>query len=296
MQNYFYIRKSCPVCSSIEKKIIVSIPFTDDKVWCFLDDYYESRIPKNILVNGRYVVAQCRNCGLLFQEQVLTDDNLVLLYENWISAEDSLNKKLMADLNLFKKYAFEIEGIAKRIKKRPYEINVLEYGMGWGYWTNLAKAFGFNVCGVELSETRSQFAQKNGIKILKTLSGEKKGTFDYIYSNQVFEHLINPRKVLQELTGVLSRHGIIHIQVPDGRMVPKRLLLTDFKIEKAVHPLEHINCFNRNSLMVLAKTAGLKLVAPIYRPDFSGVKPLVKSNLRYFYDLFFSTQVFLSKS
>ncbi len=128
------------------------------------------------------------NCGLLFQEYILNDFNMFLLYEKWISAENSLNKKRFADIRLFKRYAFEIEGICAFLKKKPHQINVLEYGMGWGFWSNLVKAFNFNVAGFEVSKIRIDFARRNGLRIIDDVSREESDGYDYIYADQVFEH------------------------------------------------------------------------------------------------------------
>ena len=75
----------------------------DDKVWPFLESYYEGRIPKKRVESDSFSVASCNDCDLLFQEYILNNSNMALLYEEWISAEDSLDKKRYANMSLFKR-------------------------------------------------------------------------------------------------------------------------------------------------------------------------------------------------
>lgn len=92
MNKNFITRDKCPVCKSDNHKLIFTYPFSDEKIWSFLDRYYGGRIPKEKM-DSDYCIVKCNKCGLLFQKHILNESNMFLLYEKWISAEDSLNKK-----------------------------------------------------------------------------------------------------------------------------------------------------------------------------------------------------------
>ena len=118
-----------------------------------------------------------------------------------------------------------------------------------------------------------------------------------IYSNQAFEHLSCPRETLQKRAGLLSENEVVHIQVPNGKGMEKELQGHAWKAKKdALHPLEHINFFSRETLKILAKQAGLSLLPPVYRPRLTGIKPFVGGLIRYLQDSRYSTQVYLKKS
>jgi len=222
---------------------------------------------------------------------------MYLLYEEWISPEKSRHKKLFADISLYKQYAVEVESISAFIHKKPHEINVLEYGMGWGHWSNMAKAYNYNVTGVEISKRRQAFAQKTNLRVIGETVREESGTYDYIYSNQVFEHVPDPNVTIKELGRLLRKNGIIHIKVPTGRGLEKDLKNPNWKAKKdAIHPLEHINCFNRKSLKVLAKKAGLALHPPLYRTRGTSAKFIFTRNKKYLYERYWSTKVYMIKS
>ena len=277
--------------------MLLSVPFTDDRIWKFLSSYYEGRIPREKMEDHNYNIVKCKVCQLIFQEFILSPSNMYLLYEEWISAEKSLKKKKFADIDLFVRYAFEVENICRILKKKPNEINVLDYGMGWGYWSAMAKAFGLRVVGVEISKRRIDFATKNGLKFVQDISQEPNESFNYIHINMVFEHLANPKEVLNELTRVLSPQGIIYIRIPNDRSLQKKLRNPNWKAEKdAIQPLEHINCFNRKSLKIMANQAGLKLIAHPYNIKINSLHQIFKNNARYIYDLLLSTKLYFVKT
>lgn len=272
MSENFRRRDVCPVCESGNKEIILSVSFADERVWSYLNAFFGGRVPKEIMKDDQYAVVRCTSCGLVYQEYILNDRNMNLLYEEWISPEESLQKKKSADIRLFTRYAREIENISLALGKKPSETNVLEYGSGWGYWSNLAQAFGFDITGVELSKTRQEFARKNGLRILEDTLQANNDSYDYIYSNQVFEHLSHPGKVIKELARVLRRGGIIHLQVPNGKGVVKRLRNPKWKPQNdAIAPLDHINCFGPRSFKALADQAGLVLSHSLHWPRFSSM-------------------------
>lgn len=197
---------------------------------------------------------------------------------------------------MFNNYAFEMEGICKILNKKPYEINVLEFGMGWGFWSNVAKAFNFNVAGVEISEVRTEYAKKRGLMVIKNISKEKNESYDYIYADQVFEHIPNPGEVIRNLARILKKGGIIHIKLPNGHKIERKLIKTNWEAQReAIHPLEHINCYNRKSLKILAEQANLTLVLPPHFPKKVWIKSLFKNQLVYIYYIFYSTPVYFKK-
>lgn len=133
--------------------------------------------------------------------------------------------------------------------------------MGWGFWCLMAKAHGYNVCGIEMSKSRIDYARNNGIHVYDNLSKIDKA-FDFIYSNQVFEHVSDPVGSLQMLVKHLKDDGIMKISVPNGISVVKENFTSNWQASKnAIHPLEHINCFNNSTLKLLADKSNLKYLS-----------------------------------
>ena len=179
--------------------------------------------------------------------------------------------------------------------KDPSSLSILDFGMGWGAWALMAKAFGCDSFGSELSAERIQHARSNGIKVI-SWDEIPQNRFDFINTEQVFEHIPEPLETLRHLGSGLKTDGILKISVPFADDIERRLSLMDWKSSKGssnslnpVAPLEHINFFRRQSLSKMAGLAGFEeLLIPIktqiqYATKWHGAKKIAKNILSPFY-------------
>ncbi len=287
-------RHACSLCGSTDKSSLLSKPFFDESVWNFLETYYENRIPKEIFKGEVFEIFKCQNCGFIWQAGHLNEALMSELYGSWISTKDSLAKK-QNNLNGFAfGYVAEASAIASLIKKAPSSIDVLDFGMGWGYWLMTAKLFGYNVSGFEVSKERIEFAKNNGLEVILDLANKK---FDFINAEQVFEHVDNPLQTLKDLVETLNPDGVIRISVPNGADIERECKKSTWKASKnAIHPLEHINCFTHSSLKTLAKNAGLTFIKqPILSGPNSGILGSLKSYIGRFYRQHFGTVLYFRR-
>ena len=258
----------------------------------FLNDFYQGRVESAQLQLSNYRVMQCHQCDLLYQSEILNPEGLNLLYNDWVDQSKSLQKKRSASSKLFKQYAGQMQSLQALFAARPADIRVLDYGMGWGYWARLAQAHGFDVSGVELSKQRAEHARGMGLLVLDSLPAEG-GQYHFIYANQVFEHLTDPRQAMFDLSRSLLPDGVMHIRVPDGRGIAANLRQRGWSGELgAIHPLEHINCFSRASLKYLAGDAGMEVINPPLRLHRGS---LIGGMRREIADRFFTTHLYLRK-
>lgn len=262
MQPGFDARDRCPLCDARERRELCAIGFDDPRMAEFLDEFYGGRVPLPALRGEVYRVVACRRCEFLFQDPVLDDNGMQLLYEHWIDAARSLRKKLAAEQTLARQYAGQLRSVAALLSGIPAAHRLLEFGMGWGFWCRAAREYGFDVSGYELSAERRAYARGMGVRVIEELPPPG-AHFDCIYSSQVFEHLPEPRQTLQALSARLVPGGLIYLRVPDGRGVARALAARGWSPGlQAIHPLEHINCFTRRTLVRLALAAGLRRVDP----------------------------------
>ena len=127
------------------------------------------------------------------------------------------------------------------------------------------------VYGTELSQARIEYAKASGIKVI-TWEDIPNYRFDFINTEQVFEHLSEPMETLVHLKRALKPGGMIKISVPNGWDIKRRLRIADWIAPKGfrnslnpVAPLEHINCFNHEVIVKMASRIGLKLEALPFR-------------------------------
>ncbi|MBT8436133.1 MAG: class I SAM-dependent methyltransferase [Gammaproteobacteria bacterium] len=288
----FHQRDRCPLCESTSNKVLCEIPYHDQRLASFIGQFYQGRVPLESLASGKYRVVVCANCDFIYQDPVLNEAGMQSLYADWIDQALSLQKKQSARSRLYRQYAGQIQTLSRMFDKRPDQIRVLDFGMGWGYWSRMAQAHGLNVVGHELSAQRVEHARKMGVRVIQDLSVAE-DDFDFIYANQVFEHLSNPLQTLQTLCQRLNANGFIYLRVPDGRGVARRLAQRGWTPDlDAIHPLEHINCFTRKTLVKLGATAGLKPFGPPLRLSWDGLWGGIR---RETVDRWLTTHIFFSR-
>ena len=62
----------------------------------------------------------------------MNEAGMQALYVNWIDHVLSLQKKQTTKSRLYRQYAGQIHTLSRMFDKRPDQIRVLDFGMGWG--------------------------------------------------------------------------------------------------------------------------------------------------------------------
>jgi 2-polyprenyl-3-methyl-5-hydroxy-6-metoxy-1,4-benzoquinol methylase len=244
----------------------------------YLRSYYERRIPEAVLAAGRYEVRECGACGFLWQAEVLDGAGMAALYGEWISPRASREAREGSDLAVFAGYARQLELVPRLCGKHPQETDVLDFGMGWGRWCLMAKAYGFRAKGVETSRDRLDHAARQGLDVFSDLAAAGHAAFDFINAEQVFEHLPDPLATLRPLVATLRPGGVLRISVPNAAREARELRRRGWKPFKgALQPLEHINGFTNPTLRRFGREVGL---TPLPQPFLPGQGLLGKSYRR----------------
>jgi SAM-dependent methyltransferase len=212
-----------------------------------------------------YILDQCRKCSLVYQEQIPNHFLLKKLYEEWIDPHKPRTHHTKG-IEFTRHYLQEVMMFLNFLGRPPQDLKVLDFGMGWGHWSLVAKSFGCQVWGHELSEAQIQYGRSQGISVL-SWDEIPQHRFDFINCEQVFEHLDEPLKVLRHLRQGLAPKGLIKIATPDGTDIPRKLKNPDWKAPKysrnslnPVSPLEHLNSFNRQSILTMTRLLDLEEV------------------------------------
>ncbi|MEO7318123.1 MAG: class I SAM-dependent methyltransferase [Chthoniobacteraceae bacterium] len=266
MTDHFETRKSCPCCGAEGGVLLYEKPFCDAPIRGYLEAFYQPQggVEFGFLEGTAFTLIECGQCGLIFQKHIPNDALMVRLYDRWI---DPARVFALIDgrqgAAYFMSLAKQVANVTEWFRKPPSELRCLDFGMGWGHWCRIARGFGCEVAGVELSEVRIAFARKAGLQVLAYDDLPDHG-FDYINTEQVFEHIPQPFETLAYLKQSLKPGGLIRISVPDGWGIRRKLARGNWLAQKgsrdslnAVAPLEHINCFHYHAIVKLAARAGL---------------------------------------
>jgi SAM-dependent methyltransferase len=225
--------------------------------------FYSGNVEPDKLMAGRYELIKCKTCSLIFQRQVPNNDLLQQLYRRELGDGSFESLERRRDFESRRAYAYAIEQLIKHFGLHPARIRVLDYGAGYGLWLNMAAAYGCRTSAAELAkglvralEEHHEIVDRNRLP---------QASFDYINTEQVFEHLVEPRQVLADLAAALKPGGILRISVPNGSNIPQLLKNPDWSAPKgsakslnAIAPLEHINCYNYSALVSLGATSALR--------------------------------------
>ncbi len=249
--------------------MLCHVPYTDPQIQRYIQRYYAGRVDYAYLRDGHFTLVECARCGLIYQRELPDDALMQQLYDEWIDPDQSFQKPRRATIWQYSLLAKEIANLVQYSGKQPDDLHMLDYGMGWGTWGQLARGLGCNVYGYEISQHRLAYARSMGFHML---NWDEIPTyrFDYIHTEQVFEHLPRPLETLLSLAQTLQPGGIIRISVPNGHDIKRRLRVWDWQATKGmpnhlgpVIPLEHINCFRYHVIVNLGHIAGLR---PVYIP------------------------------
>lgn len=271
MNKYFEQRDICPCCLSASSNKLYSIPYSSPELKNYFKRLYDDLGPGvefEYLEGANYIVQECKACGAIYQKDVPGPELMERLYEYWLDPEILYTShKSDRTVRYFRYASNQILLAMASVTKPPAEIKYLDLGMGWGNWPAIAKGFGCNVYGVELSETRIKNAENLGIKILdhEDLKNHK---FDIINFEQVLEHLAHPIDVLESIIPSLNKGGVIRACIPQCHDLKRRLAVADWNAPfdgkdslMEIAPLQHINFFGKNSLLLMGKKAGMSCLS-----------------------------------
>lgn len=290
--TYFTTREICPACGSRQFRTLYQSAYDKPPIKTYLEAFYASRggVEFEYLKGADYILCKCNECNLVYQKDIPNDELMERLYEHWINPELAYERHLKKDkLEHFAFYAREIMQVIAFFNRQPSSLKFFDFGMGWGKWALMAKAFGCDSYGTELSQQRITYALANGIKVI-TWEQIPQNQFDFINTEQVFEHIPEPLETLRHLKKGLKAGGVVKISVPTDRNMDRKLKVMDWTIDKgskgflnAIAPLEHINCYTPKTLIKMANVAGLEeVVIPMktqyqYSLNWYGLKNIAKN-------------------
>lgn len=274
-------RASCPACLlDAGQRTLCDIPYT--RLKAFLEKSYVAdsigRHLSSILQND-YLIAECSRCSLIYQKNVPDSDSMKILYSEMICPDETFDRHRlhMDDLAYYDRHVRDVFSVFARLRRHPAQIRALDFGAGWAQWARVAKAVGADVFISEISDKQIENAKRLGIDNIDIFNYSG-APFDYIHTQDVFEHLPEPNRILERLCLLLNKGGIIRIAVPPGFRTKSRIARfagTEIGKLPELAPLQHINNFSQPALVRFAGQFGL---APSFvKPKYPRIAEYVKS-------------------
>ncbi len=268
-------KQFCPICGPQVEKIPL-----------YPQNFKISQLNKKIFSARRlpdrlhYKTVKCQNCGLVFADAVLDNNQLTKLYQaSTLTYQDQIP-------DLAKTYGYYLKKLEKfKVKKN----RLLEIGCGNGFFLLEAKKQGYKqVWGVEPSLDAIKKAPKSLQKTIKNSMFHQKlfaaNSFDVICFFQTFDHILDPNKFLKDCYYLLKPSGLIlainhNIESFQAKILKEKSPIIDIEhsylYSKKTMPL----IFEKNKFEVLQVNSTFNLYSPDYLLHLLPLPNKLKTNL-----------------
>ena len=222
---------------------------------CYLCESTEfERVQKGVRDNPTINVIKCCKCGLT------TLDNFNQITDKFYEESGMHQEKIKID-DWLKITSKDDQRRVDTLKKYITNKRVLDFGAGNCGFINLAKPYTNKIAGIELENQFKKYFKKKNLEIFDSIDDLKNKTvqkFDLITAFHVFEHLKDPKYVLQKLTELLEKDGQIIIEVPNSDDALLSLYKSE-KFAKFTYWSQHLFLFNEATAKKLVEKSRLKL-------------------------------------
>lgn len=201
---------------------------------------------------ARMQILQCDNCGLVALGN--TDHIAPGFYENsgMHGADPVPMKEWLRETEWDDQRRFEM------IKEMLPNKRLLDFGCGAAGFIQKAQSLASEVTGIELEDrVREYWAGQLNIVPSVEVAGED---FDLITAFHVVEHLSDPRAILSSLARLLKPRGRMIVEVPSCEDALLTLYDCD-AFQRFTYWSQHLFLFNATTLEMLARQAGLQVIA-----------------------------------
>lgn len=169
--------------------------------------------------NSKFSIAACKQCGLVQQTDIPTEEELNLYYSHnyRVDYKNTYTPKLKhirrAGLSALNRIQF-LQGCSVNSQQYP---KLIDIGAGGGEFVYISKKNGFDAKGIEPNHGYSEFAKKEyDVEIMTSMLDDlKKSSADIVTLFHVFEHMANPLAVMKRIADVLKEDGLLFIEVPN---------------------------------------------------------------------------------
>lgn len=197
----------------------------------------------------RYTIVACDNCGFLY---VANPE------PNTVSEEDvDISKARHTAVPQPRRRHHYIKRLIERKFKGTADL--LEVGAGYGALGKLLEKYGHSYVGFEPSETRATVASNDGVDVIEGYYRVEAvdRQFDAAILDNVIEHVLEPKQLLQDVYEALKPDGVVIVIVPSRYDL--RRLHPGWNDKHFWIPESHVNFFKPNDLRRLYSTIGLHM-------------------------------------
>jgi SAM-dependent methyltransferase len=197
-------------------------------------------------------ILECANCSLVFLSSLKHIDDRFYESSGMHGAELVPIPAWIKDTEWDDQRRFEM------VKPMLPNARLLDFGCGAAGFLRRAQVLATEVIGIEL-EARVREYWTGQLNIVPSVD-DAGGTYDLITAFHVVEHLPDPRDMLKRLARLLKPRGRLVIEVPSSEDALLTLYDCD-AFQSFTYWSQHLFLFNSRTLELLARQAGLRMLA-----------------------------------
>jgi len=232
--------KCCPICNGLPSSTVSNV------------------VDRRKGIAGTWYVYQCQNCGVGYVSPPVSQEQLRTYY-SFYGSPDKIDKRKRwgARHPSLRKLAHRISG---DVDPRDFVVvsagqRVLDYGCGHGHYLSYFNERGLTASGAELSVPFVASCKSSGLDVRFVSDMDvipfEDAQFDVVYLMQVFEHLANPNRMMEELSRVMRASGSLYLAVPNARSFWRKVFGENWV--SGWFPPFHLFHYDSESLARLAK-------------------------------------------
>lgn len=241
--------------------------------------------------NEKFLYSECQKCWFVFMSNSI---NVPLKYYN----DDYYN----ISLSIYEKiYSLLRKVLKPKIFRGGKGKRILDIGCGAGNFLLECKKNGFDVFGVDTSETACNIAKGKitAEKIKNCVLSEahfEDNYFDVITMFHVLEHSSDVKNLLQEIKRILKPSGVLYVEVPNRESLEYILFKENWFSFDAPY---HLNHFSKDNLKNILNESGFKILSTnTFSTDFPfsfyhSLLNYLQYNLNIKNELFLKTSSFI---
>lgn len=209
-------------------------------------------------------VAKCQNCGHVFCNRRLTDQQLSDLYGTSYFSGAEYSNYLADKPVLQRNFRLRLNVLKKLLDPHRYR-HLLEVGCAYGFFLEIARPHFETVFGIDITEEGVRYAadtlKLNAVRanFLDYDFGPRK--FDVVCMWDTIEHLRDPHLYLEKITAHTESGALLTITTGDIESLPARIRKDKWRL---MHPPTHMHFFSRKTLACLLDSHGFDLIYDRY--------------------------------
>ena len=222
----------------------------------------ENRRPH--LVGSGLNLVQCLDCGFIYVYPQPEPTELKALYgetyfRNHQSSVVGYSDYISDEVNIRRTARRRIKALSRYISSGK----LLDVGCAMGFFIDEAKALGWRVSGIDVSDFGVSYARSHfGLDVFHgelTELAVSEAQIDLITMWDVIEHVSDPTAYIRQAAKLLRRGGYLSLSTPDVESLPARLYgnrWVGYKLST-----EHVSYFSLRTLKMLLEKEGFELVS-----------------------------------